>query len=93
VGHIIKRNESVTITCQTLATGTSSNFTWTKKTFGNHSTFSENIRSWNEGEYLYGSVTLDYFDYTHCGVYSCQVNIGGTTPQGQMPLSIEGMVS
>ncbi|CAB4025155.1 protocadherin Fat 4-like, partial [Paramuricea clavata] len=76
VGHIIKRNESVTITCQTLAAGTSSNFTWTKKTFANQTTLSgNNIRSWNEGEYLYGSVTLDYFDYTHCGVYSCQVNM------------------
>ena len=93
MGHIIKRNESVTITCQTLAAGTSSNFTWTKKTFGNHSTLSgNNIRSWYEGEYLYGSVALDYFDYTHCGVYSCQVNIGGTTQQVKIPLSIEGTV-
>ena len=91
VGHLIKRNESVTITCQTLAAGTSSNFTWSKKTFVNHSALSgNNIRSWNEGEYLYGSLTLDYFDYYHCGVYSCQVNIDSTQQEAEIPLSIEG---
>ena len=93
MGHQIKRNESVTITCQTSAAETSSNFTWSKRTFGNRSALSgNNIRSWNEDEYLYGSLTLDYFDYSYCGVYSCEVNIGNALQEVEMPLSIEGTV-
>ena len=89
VGHLIQRNDSVTITCQTLAAETSSNFTWSKRTFANNSQISgNNIRSWIEGEYLYGSLTLDYFDYHHCGTYSCQVN----TEEAEIPLSIRGIV-
>jgi hypothetical protein len=41
---------------------------------------------------LYGSLTLDYFDYSHCGVYSCEVNIGNALQEVEMPLSIEGTV-
>ena len=94
VGRLIKRNESVTITCQTLATETSSNFTWSKRTFANHSTLSgNNIQSWIEEEYLYGSLKLDNFDYYDCGIYSCQVNTTDRTSQeAEMPLSIEGTV-
>ncbi len=93
VGHLIRSNESVTITCQTNARETSSNFTWSKRTYGNRSALSgNNIYSWNEGQYLYGSLTLDYFDYDHCGVYSCQVDTGETVVEIEMPLSIEGTV-
>lgn len=92
VGHLIKPNESVTITCQITAAETSSNFTWSKRTFRNHSELNSNIRSWKEGEYLYSSITLENFDYSHCGVYICEVNSGGTHHAAEMPLSINGIV-
>ena len=94
VGHIIKRNNSVTITCQTLNDQTSPIFTWSKRTLGNYSTFSaDNIQSWTEGEYLYGSIRLNYFDYSDCGVYKCTlVNINGTLQEAEIPVSIEGIV-
>ena len=93
VGHLIKRNESVTITCQTVAHETSSNITWSKRTFGNDSTLSGNsILSWNEDEYLFGSLTLDRFNYSHCGVYSCRININELPQEIEIPLSIEGTV-
>ena len=93
VGHLIKRNESVTITCQTVAHGTSSNFIWSKRTFGNDSTLSGNsILSWNEGEYLFGSLMLDRFIYSRCGVYSCRINTSELPQEIEIPLSIEGTV-
>ena len=93
VGHVIKRNESVTITCQTKANKTSSGFIWSKRTFGNDSILSgDSVMSWSEGEYLYGSVTLDGFDYSNCGVYSCRINISELQQEVEMPISIEGTV-
>ena len=59
----------------------------------NHSELnSNNIRSRNEGEYLYSSITLENFDYGYCGVYICQVNSNGTHHAAKMPLSINGIV-
>ena len=93
VGHLIKRNESVTVTCQTVARETSSGYIWSKRTFGNDSTLSGNsIISWNEGEYLFGSITLDHFNDNHCGVYSCRINISELPQEIEIPLTIEGTV-
>ena len=94
MGYLLNRNESVTITCQILTARKSSNFTWSKITFSNHSELDgNNIGSWQEGEYLYSSITLENFDYSHCGVYVCQVNSNGTQQSAKMPLSINGMMS
>ena len=51
-----------------------------------------NNRSWIEGEYLYGSISLNNFDYHHCGVYTCRINIGGILQEEEIPLAIEGIL-
>ncbi|XP_028402439.1 uncharacterized protein LOC114525371 isoform X2 [Dendronephthya gigantea] len=93
VGYLLKRNETVTITCQILDTETSSTFLWYKKTIGEPSHLNNsNKRSWIEGEYLYGSITLYNFDYHDCGVYTCQINSGGMFQEGKIPLTVEAPI-
>lgn len=93
MGHPVKRNESVTLTCQIVASDAMpGNFAWFKRTFGSSLELSgPDIRSWTQGEYLYGSLTLNNYNYSDCGVYSCRIATGVVTQEIEMPVTIEGM--
>ena len=44
-----------------------------------------------EGNRWYSRLSVENFDYRHCGTYSCKVLTEGVWKQLELPLAIEGM--